>query len=77
MYIYIICISFIISGHQVKVVTCKEEQQRILTVCHNEPTSGHFGVTKTSKRVGERFYWKGMMADITDLVSKVSMNLVH
>ena len=42
---------------KVKVVVEKEEQARILRACHAEPTSGHFGVTKTWRRVAERFYW--------------------
>ena len=32
---------------KVKVVIEKEKQARILRSCHAEPTSGHFGVTKT------------------------------
>lgn len=47
----------------------KEEQQRILDACHSEATSGHFGVTKTLNRVRERFYWKGLVADVRELVS--------
>ena len=35
----------------------------------SEPTSGHFGVTKTYKRIAERFYWKGMITDVRELVS--------
>ena len=61
------------SGYEVKVITSKEKQKRILAACHSEATSGHFGVSKTSKRVGEKFYWKGMMADIRHLVNDVSM----
>ena len=53
----------------VKVVAAREEQRRILKACHSEPTSGHFGVTKTYKRIAERFYWKGMIADVRELVS--------
>ncbi len=38
---------------RVKVITTKEEQKRILHACHCNPTSGHFGVTKTWRRVAE------------------------
>ena len=38
-----------------KVVTAVEEQRRILESCHSNPTSGHFGTTKTWRRVAERF----------------------
>ena len=42
-------------GSKVKVVAPSEERRRILKACHSEPTSGHFGVTKTYKRIAERF----------------------
>ena len=32
---------------RVKVVTSTDERERILKACHSEPTSGHFGLTKT------------------------------
>lgn len=32
---------------RVRVVTSAEEQRKVLVACHSEPTSGHFGVTKT------------------------------
>ena len=56
-------------GSKVKVVAPSEERKRILKACHSEPSSGHFGVTKTYKRIAERFYWKGMIADVRVLVS--------
>ena len=52
-----------------KVVVSHDEQRRVLKACHSEPTSGHFGVTKTYKRIAERFYWKGMISDVRELVS--------
>ena len=58
---------------RVKVVTSKAEQARILRACHAEPTSGHFGVTKTWRRVAERFYWQGMSLDVKALVSKLPL----
>ena len=54
---------------KVKVVISRDEQRRVLMACHSEPTSGHFGVTKTYKRIAERFYWKGMITDVRELVS--------
>ena len=53
---------------QVKVVTSVEDQKRILHSCHSDPTSGNFGVTKTWRRLAERFYWKGMYQDAKNLV---------
>ena len=54
---------------QVKLVTSVDDQNRILHSCHMDATSGHFGVTKTWRRLAERFYWKGMYQDAKKLVS--------
>ena len=35
----------------------------IFKSCHSDARSGHYGVIKTWRRVAERFYWKGMVAD--------------
>ena len=51
-------------NRQVKVVTSAEEQARILRACHSDPTSGHFGTTKTWRKVAERFYWRGMSSQV-------------
>ena len=52
----------------VRIIQSREEQLRILEMCHSDPTSGHFGVKKTFNRVRERFYWKGMCKDAEELV---------
>ena len=56
-------------GRRVKVIQSRKDQLLIVKACHSEPTSGHFGLTKTWRRVAERFYWKGMVKDVHDLVS--------
>ena len=56
-------------GRRVKVVTAIEDQRRILESCHSDPSSGHFGTTKTWRRVAERFYWRGMSKQVKELVS--------
>ena len=53
---------------RVKVVTSVEEQGRILRACHSDATSGHFGSTKTWRRVAERFYWRGMANQVKAMV---------
>ena len=45
---------------KVKIIADPEEQKRILEACHSDHTFGHFGVTKTCKRITERFYWRGI-----------------
>ena len=37
--------------------------------CHVDLTSGHMGVKRTSHRVLERFFWKGVIKDIEIMVS--------
>ena len=54
---------------RVKVVTSAEEQTCILRACHADPTSGHFGTTKTWRKVAERFYWRGMANHVKEMVS--------
>ena len=39
------------------------------------PTSGHYGITKAMERVSKRFYWKGMVADVRDMVSHHNYNI--
>ena len=43
-------VSFNSGKTKVKVMISLEEQRRVLKACHSEPSSGHFGVTKTYKR---------------------------
>ena len=62
---------------RVKVVQSVEEQKRILRACHADPTSGHFGMTKTWRRVAERFHWKGLANDVRTLVSLNSGSRVN
>ena len=59
----------------VKVISAIEEQKRVLIASHSDSTSGHFGVTKTYKRVAERFYWKGMVIDVRKLVGNLFITL--
>lgn len=52
----------------VEVVTAPAEQQRIAHACHSDKTSGHFGVKKTIGRIAERFYWRGMYKQVSEMV---------
>ena len=51
------------------MVTSVDDRKRILHSCHSDPTSEHFGITKTWRRLAERFYWRGMYQDAKNLVS--------
>ena len=62
-------------GKRIKVVQTEKEQKQILQACHSDPTSGHYGITKTWNRVAERFYWRGMINDVRQMVSLALFNL--
>ena len=54
---------------EVRYVRSSEERCSILKACHVDITSGHMGVKRTSHRVLERFFWKGVTKDIEIMVS--------
>ena len=56
-------------NRKVKVIRSREDQLLTVQACRSDPTSGHFGMKKTWRRLTERFYWKGMVADMDDFVS--------
>ena len=35
-------------------------RQKVMALCHNEPTKGHLGVHKTMELVEQRYWWKGI-----------------
>ena len=45
-----------------------KERRRILKSCHDHPTSGHFGISKTIHRISERFIWPGITNDVMKFV---------
>ncbi|XP_050745764.1 uncharacterized protein LOC127011736 [Drosophila biarmipes] len=47
-----------------KLCEAKEHRQRILSECHDQPTAGHLGIRKTTTRIAQRYYWKGLFHDI-------------
>lgn len=51
-----------------KRVLGKNERLGILQEYHDGPLAGHMGVRKTFSRIGAKFYWPKMRADITKYV---------
>ena len=45
-----------------------EKQRTLIRDCHDPPTIGHMGITKTLARVREKHIWKGIRKDVTDYV---------
>jgi hypothetical protein len=37
---------------------------KIMHACHNSPVAGHQGISKTYRKVRERFAWKGLKEDV-------------
>ena len=52
-----------------KYIQDKKEQKRIALACHVDPTSGHTGRKKTAARIKERFFWKGVVKVVHQIVS--------
>lgn len=60
----------LVSEFEWKMVVPCELRNEILVKTHSEPTSGHFGVFKTYKRLALRYYWPGMHKDVVQFVAK-------
>ena len=41
-------------------------RQTVLLLAHDIPMAGHLGVTKTMKRVLQRYFWPGVFKDVSD-----------
>lgn len=54
------------------LVIPKSQIQRVLTECHDVPTAGHLGVTKTYDRIRNRFFWPKMFKHVLRYVTSCS-----
>ena len=54
------------TGNQsiLQLVLPKSLHQEVFQLLHNLPTSGHFGINKTVKRIQQRFYWPQCSQDV-------------
>ena len=62
-------------GKWLRVVTSPAGQMMISKPCHSDPNSGRFGVTRTWRRVAERFELKGIVADVNEIVSCIALRI--
>lgn len=53
-----------------KLVIPREMRQDIIRRCHDEPTSGHLGVFKTTCRILEKAHWPGIKSDVARYIRK-------
>ena len=58
------------------MITDAVEKKRILHARHLDPTSGHLGIKKT-KRIRERYSWKGINKEVASLVGFNMHSVVH
>ena len=73
------------SGEGRTVIEQDSERIRILKACHEGlgvskqalALGGHFGRDKTSKKISERYFWKGIRSDVEDFVSFTALLMSH
>ena len=55
-----------VTGQEIYHQICLPESivSQALCALHNDPSSGHLGVSKTLEKVRSRFYWHGMREDV-------------
>ena len=53
-------------GETWQVVVPRSMQQVVLEAMHGTPGSGHFGATKTLRRLRQGYYWGNYQRDVTD-----------
>ncbi|KMQ84031.1 reverse ribonuclease integrase, partial [Lasius niger] len=53
------------TASQWKECVPKERRYELLQRYHDAPTAGHLGIAKTIARIAERYYWPGMLREIT------------
>lgn len=65
------------SEFQWKEVAYEELRRDLLFKCHCEPTSAHFGIFKTYKRLCLNYYWPKMYRDVVKFVSNCEICLAY
>lgn len=60
-----------------KEVIASESRQPIISANHCEPTSAHFGIFKTYRRLALRYYWPHMHADVVKYITKCDTCLAY
>lgn len=58
-----------------KQVIPKSRRNEILKLCHDEPTSAHFGIFKTYQRILENYYWPKLRYDVSRFVKRCQICL--
>lgn len=56
-------------GVTLQAIVPLSERRKILSFCHDQPTSGHLGVRKTLSKVRQSYYWPGLQRDVRHYIS--------
>lgn len=53
-----------------KIVVSKDRRAELIKSCHDAPTCGHLGLYKTFHRLGQKYFWPGMLSDVASYIRK-------
>lgn len=56
-------------GVTLQAIVPLSERRKILSFCHDQPTSEHLRVRKTSSKVRQSYYWPGLQQDARHYIS--------
>ncbi len=56
-----------------QVVVPRDMQEAVLKAMHSSAGSGHFGVTKTLRRLRQAFYWGWLRRDVEDFCRRCDL----
>lgn len=77
LYRYIKSINPLTREFEWKEVVPIEFRKNTITKNHSDPTSGHFGIFKTFKRLSLKYFWPGMHHDVSIFVTCCDPCLSH
>ncbi|KAL7868740.1 hypothetical protein SRHO_G00101240 [Serrasalmus rhombeus] len=60
-----------------QVVVPRTLRESVLKVCHGSAGTGHFGVSKTLRRVRQSFYWGQVRRDVEDFCRRCDLCTAH
>lgn len=60
-----------------KEIVPMEYRQDVISKNHSDPTSGHFGIFKTYRRLSLRYFWPNLHKDVVQFVSACEVCLAH
>lgn len=77
LYRYVKSLNALTREFEWKEVVPAENRDELLQKNHSEPTSGHFGIFKTYKRIHLNYFWPGMYHSVAKFVSNCDICTSH